>query len=71
MTTKTLDKKTRELEKEVELLRSFVIGQAGRDREGNYNPEFVEDMLRALSNNATEHKFKDRGSFLEYLNDNP
>jgi len=67
MTTKTLAKKTQELEKEVELLRSFIIGQAGKDPEGNYNPEFVEDMLRSLSGNTAEHKFKNKKSFIEYL----
>jgi len=67
MTTKTLEKKTRKLEKEVELLRSFMIGQAGRDPEGSYRPEFVEEMLAALSNNTTEHQFKNKASFLRYL----
>ena len=38
MTTKALQQKTNELEKELALLRSFVIGQFGRDPEGEYNP---------------------------------
>ncbi len=70
MTNKTFHKKTMALEKEVELLRSFIIGQAGRDPEGNYNPEFVEDILESLSDSATEHTFKNKGSFLKYLNGN-
>jgi len=68
MTTKTLDQKTRKLEKEVELLRSFIIGQTGRDLEGSYRPEFVEDMLKALLDNDAEHKFTSKNSFLKYLN---
>lgn len=68
MTTKILEKKTRELEREVELLRSFMIGQAGRDPEGSYRPEFVEEMLAVLSGNTVEHEFKNKSSFLRYLN---
>jgi hypothetical protein len=32
-----------DLQQEVGLLRSFVIGLAGKDREGKYRPEFVKD----------------------------
>lgn len=67
MTTKTLDKKTRELEKEVGLLRSFMIGHIAKDSEGEYKPEFVEDVLRALSDNEIEYEFKDTKSFLGHI----
>jgi len=66
MTIKTLDKKTRELEKEVGLLRSFVIGQAGRDSEGEYNPAFVRRVLRATQENPV-YEFKDARSFLKHM----
>lgn len=66
MTTKTLYKRTRELEKEVKLLRSFVIGQAGKDPEGEYNPEFVKRVLKAAEE-KTKYEFKDAKSFLRHI----
>ena len=55
------------LEKEVTLLRSFVIGTAGKDREGHYKPEFVDKILNSLEH-SPKHQFKDSASFLEKLN---
>ncbi len=66
MTTKTLHKKTRALEKEVELLRSFMIGQIGRDSEGEYNPDFVEEILKAAKEKP-KYEFKDSKSFLKQI----
>lgn len=66
MSTKTLDKKTRELEKEIELLRSFVIGRAGRDPEGEYNPAFVKRVLKAAQEKP-KYEFKDSKSFLKHV----
>lgn len=55
-----------ELEKEIQLLRSFLIGVAGKDKEGNYKPEFVKKILRT---NQEEGKFifRDKKSFLSCL----
>lgn len=66
MTTKTLHKKTMELEREVELLRSFVIGQFGRDSEGEYNPKFVREILKAAKEKP-KYEFKDAESFLKQI----
>jgi hypothetical protein len=66
MTTKTLQKKTRELEREVELLRSFMIGQLGKDPEGEYKPEFVKEALKAAKEKP-KHEFKDAKSFLRQI----
>jgi len=66
MTTETLNKKTRELEKEVELLRSFVIGHVGKDPEGKYNPAFVRRVLKA-SKEKPKHEFRDAKSFLRHV----
>ncbi len=66
MTTKLLDKKTKELEKEMELLRSFVIGQAGKDPEGDYNPKFVKRVLEAAQEEP-KHEFKNAQSFLKHV----
>lgn len=56
-----------ELEKEVKLLRSYVIGNAGKDPEGNYNPNFVEKVLKAAEETAN-YKFEDSQTFLDKLN---
>ena len=36
-----------QLSRELIILRSFIIGLAGRDKDGDYRPEFVERVLRA------------------------
>ncbi|OGY30115.1 MAG: hypothetical protein A3F35_03340 [Candidatus Woykebacteria bacterium RIFCSPHIGHO2_12_FULL_45_10] len=54
------------LQEEVKLLRSFVIGIAGKDEEGEYNPEFVGRILRALKENA-DYKFSDSKTFLDQI----
>ena len=55
-----------ELEKEVELLRSFVIGTAGKDEEGEYRPEFVENMLKSLKEEPKQI-FESPKGFLKQL----
>lgn len=55
------------LEKEIELLRSFVIGLAGRDREGQYRPSFVKRILKSLRQETPLH-FVGSDSFLNQLN---
>lgn len=55
-----------QLKKEVHLLRSFVIGFAGKDREGGYRPEFVERILRA-SEERPVHTLEGRDTFLSQL----
>ena len=52
---------------ELELLRSFVIGIAGKDREGNYRPEFVEKILKKLREEP-KYTFKNKKSFLAQIN---
>lgn len=69
MTTEMLNKKTQELEREVELLRSFVIGHIAKDSEGDYKPDFVQEALLSLSNEEIEHTFTNKEDFLAYLSD--
>lgn len=57
------------LEREVSALRSFVIGLAGKDPEGNYRPDFVEKILK-VSQEDTVGEFKDSQSFLKQLDGN-
>lgn len=68
--TKSLRPNTRELvremQREVTLLRSFVIGAAGKDPEGAYRPEFVERIFRAMQEPAS-HTFRNSESFLAQL----
>ena len=66
MTTQTLERKTSELNKEIGLLRSFVIGQIGRDPEGSYNPSFVKRVMKGLSDKP-KYEFKDSTSFLKHI----
>lgn len=54
------------LERELKLLRSFLIGIAGKDKEGNYRPEFVKKILR-VAREKGKFTFKDKWSFLYHL----
>ena len=56
----------KELKREIELLRSFVIGQAGKDPEGEYRPEFVRRILKAAKEKP-KYEFKDATSFLKHI----
>ena len=58
-----------EFQRELKLLRSFVIGIAGKDKEGNYKPEFVEKILNNLREEP-KYIFKDKKSFLAQVNKN-
>lgn len=64
ISTKTSSVK--ELQREVELLRSFVIGQTGKDPEGEYRPEFVRKVLKAAQESPA-YEFKDAESFLKHV----
>lgn len=37
------------IKQELTLLRSAVVGLVGKDKEGNYRPEFVSEMLSSAS----------------------
>jgi len=67
MTTKILEKKYDNLSREVAQLRSLVITIIGeKDREGEYRPEFVKSVLKAMKDPAT-HVYKGRKDFLKQL----
>ena len=66
MATVTQNKKAEALEREVELVRSFMIGLAGKDPEGDYNPIFVKRTLKAAKEKP-KYEFKDVKSFLTYI----
>lgn len=42
------------LKQEIILLRSVVVGLVGKDKEGNYRPEFVSEMLSSVSRKPTK-----------------
>ncbi|PIV45339.1 MAG: hypothetical protein COS25_00305 [Candidatus Nealsonbacteria bacterium CG02_land_8_20_14_3_00_37_10] len=65
-TTKNGKRNIIDLEREVNLLRSFLIGIAGKDREGRYRSEFVKKILKAAKKGG-KFVFKDRSSFLARL----
>jgi hypothetical protein len=55
------------LAKEVGLLRSFVIGMAGRDKEGAYRAEFVDDITRVSANASLHREFLSPNDFLRRI----
>jgi len=42
------------IKQELTLLRSAVVGLVGKDKEGNYRPEFVTEMLASTSRKPTK-----------------
>lgn len=54
------------LRREVSALRSFMIGMAGKDKEGNYRSEMVHEVIEASLEKAT-HKYSGKGSLLKQL----
>ena len=57
----------KDLAQEVSTLRSFVIGLAGKDSEGEYRPEFVEKVLKSSADKPTG-TFRNANEFLVKLN---
>lgn len=66
ISTKNNDRDVSDLARELDILRSFVIGLSGKDREGNYRPKFVEKILKAAQEKE-KFIFKDKNSFLSHL----
>jgi len=54
------------IHKEIELLRSAIIGFLGKDREGAYRSDFVEKIL-AASHEKPVHEFKNKETFLTHI----
>ena len=55
-----------DLQREINLLRSFVIGCVKKDREGKYRSKFVKKVFQAFEEKA-EYIFEDKKSFLNRL----
>lgn len=66
MNTKTQQQELTELHNEIVILRSFVIGLAGKDSEGEYDPAFVQKVLKA-SQEELVGTFKNAQTFLAAL----
>lgn len=66
MSTKELEKIVRSLSIEVTQLRSFVIGFAGKDKEGNYRTDFVKELDKAKSEKS-KYEYTGKGYLLKLL----
>lgn len=55
-----------QLRQEVSALRSLVIGMVGKDKEGNYRPAAVREIIEASLEPAT-HRYTGKGSLLKQL----
>ncbi len=66
-TTKTsLSRQMARLRREVSALRSLMIGVVGKDKEGNYRPQVVREILEASAESAT-YRYTGKGSLLAKL----
>lgn len=57
------------LQNEIHNLHSFIIGFIGKDKDGEYNPNFVKKILKA-SHEPASILFRDKKSFLSRLKKN-
>ena len=55
-----------ELKHEIDTLRSALISVIGEDEEGDYNPNFVEMILKAANEHST-HSFTTTAAFLREI----
>lgn len=60
----TIHKTIFDIQTEVQNLRSFVIGIAGKDEEGEYRPDFVNKILKENQEEAP-FIFRDKKDFLK------
>ena len=67
MPTKTLEKKINNLTSEMARMRSFFISVAGRDAEGEYRPEFIEEILNTADQKPSHARFTTAADFLKRL----
>lgn len=65
-TIEKLNTNVSRLQKEIEFLRSFIIGAVGKDIEGEYKPKFVKRILKA-SQEKQKFAFKDGKTFLSQI----
>ncbi len=65
---KTLKKRNKidSVLEEIGLLKSVIIGWIGKDKEGDYNPEFIDNVINS-SKDKQVFKFADKRSFLNQL----
>ncbi|MDP3779549.1 MAG: hypothetical protein Q8R30_05945 [bacterium] len=64
--SKRIPHNVQELQKEIFILRSAVIGLIGKDEEGTYQPKFIEEILTA-SAETPQYRFGSKKSFLSDL----
>jgi len=61
-----LNRNVYNIQRELKTLRSFVIGYLGKDKEGEYRPDFVKKVIKANSED-TSLAFKNKQSFLKKI----
>jgi len=66
MSTQTLTKKLNNLSQEVTMIRSFIIGMAGKDPEGEYRPEFVKRIKKSALEKPA-YRYTGPGSLLKLI----
>jgi len=68
MSTKIIEKQLNNLNRQMIMLRSVVIGVIGeKDPEGEYKPEFVNGILNLVSQKQPKIKFTNAADFLKII----
>ena len=67
MTVKTLERKINNMSSELARMRSLFISVIGQDNEGEYRPEFVEEILKIADQKQSGVEFTSAGDFLNQI----
>lgn len=66
MILEKINKNITKLQKETQVFRSFMVGLLAKDREGDYQSEFVKRITK-ISADKPVGAFKDKESFLRAI----
>ena len=68
MSTKTIERQINNLNRQMVMLRSVVISVIGeKDPEGEYNPEFVNKILKLANKKQKAVKFTNSTDFFKMI----
>ena len=59
-------REVKKIKRDIRSLRSFFISMVGEDPEGNYKPQFIEKMIKAMDDKPL-YAYTGSGSLLKQL----
>ena len=63
---KKMSKDLSSVQREIARMRSFILGFIAKDKEGKYQPKFIQEITKAAGEKPV-YKFEDTKSFLTQI----